>query len=213
MAGRTAPFSWPQIWMTDLSFVRATDCPSVRHRRISKRLEFRLSCTATSQVIQRPWTGRRRRPARLLPNSAHWPKQPRAETTQGASNEVVFSFYQIYRQARFGSNSAAEPTGFRWEDPEDVEALASGIFINLTTNIVKRLHSKGVGAGGVIAAKFIRIAHFSAMMLVNGGGEVPPIWIDTIWPVAAVLLGLRGYCRSRRCGRGLRPHRLSTSEL
>jgi drug/metabolite transporter (DMT)-like permease len=67
-------------------------------------------------------------------------------------------------------------------------ALASGIFISLTTDVTKRLHNKGVSAKGVLAVRFIGIVLVAAPVVIFGGADRPPMPFDTLWPVAAASL-------------------------
>lgn len=76
-------------------------------------------------------------------------------------------------------------------------ALASGVFISLTTDVTKRLNNMGVGAEGVLAVRFIGIVLIAALVVVlGGGGEKPPrqfdvqfgAQFDLLWPVALASL-------------------------
>ncbi len=68
-------------------------------------------------------------------------------------------------------------------------ALASGVFISLTTDVTKRLNNMGVTAEGVLAVRFIGIVLIAALVVVLGsGGEKPTLPFDALWPVAAASL-------------------------
>lgn len=49
-----------------------------------------------------------------------------AKAVEGATDEVVISFAQIYRKTRRNMDAAARRAGFAWEDPEDGLKLSLG---------------------------------------------------------------------------------------
>jgi hypothetical protein len=49
-----------------------------------------------------------------------------AKAVEGATDEVVVSFAQIYRKTRRNMDAAARRAGFAWEDPEDSLKLSLG---------------------------------------------------------------------------------------
>lgn len=69
-----------------------------------------------------------------------------------------------------------------------VLALASGVFIALTTDVTKRLNGKGVSAEGVLAVRFLGIVLVAALMVGFGGGGNSAIDFEALWPVAAASL-------------------------
>ena len=67
-------------------------------------------------------------------------------------------------------------------------ALASGVFIALTTDVTKRLNSKCVSAEGVLAARFLGIVLVAAAVVGLGGGGNSVIEFEALWPVAVASL-------------------------